>query len=214
MYCICKEFRKRHEIKQLLRNPAQIFETDPDYLATFSSNPHIYDYHPQQQQLQQQHRTSPPGMARHDSLNHRCNHVAAPPAPSVAVVAAAAAAAVSSSRQPNAIPMNSLLSRRSSFAEGENDQNGAPLSDNWNGNNGNGRKVDTAVFATSSVASGGTPRYRGCRGGSSRGGSSDNHRGAGGMMSQKQTGLFGSQEEYGAIHLGRLQASAIRYAPG
>ena len=47
---------------------------------------------------------------------------------------------------PNAIPMNSLLSRRSSFAEGENgdDHTGASiLADNWNGgsNGANGRKV-------------------------------------------------------------------------
>ena len=124
-----------------------------------------------------------------------------------------------------------LLSRRSSFAAAEGESsatddphNGTPsLSDNWNGSNGanGGRKVDTAVLATSSMASiggggggGGTPRYRG-RGGSSRGGSSDHHRGAGGMgMGQNRKGLFGSQEEYGAIHLGRLQASAIRCVPG
>ena len=78
------------------------------------------------------------------------------------------------------------------------------------------RKVDTAVLATSSMVS--TPRYRG-RLGSSRGGSSDHHRGAGagsmgmglgGQSSQHR--IFGSQEEYGAIHLGRMQASAIRYS--
>ena len=116
---------------------------------------------------------------------------------------------------PNMIPMNSLLSRRSSFAEGENatdhDHNGATtLSDNWNG--GGHRKVDTAVLATSSMG-GGTPRYRGSRGagGSSRGGSSDHRAGGMGMgQNSSQHRIFGSQEEYGAIRLGTLQASAIR----
>merc|ERR1719323_907438 len=87
-----------------------------------------------------------------------------------------------------------------------------------NGSNGTGngsgshRKVDTAVLATSSMVS--TPRYRGGGGrreGSSRCGSQSDHRALPGQMGQSsQHRIFGSQEEYGAIHLGRLQASAIR----
>ena len=168
-------------------------------------------------------------------MDDRCNHVAANTAPSVAVVAGSSSPAArcigGQQQHANAIPLSNLLSRRSSFTVTEGDfataatdapDHNASLSDcNWNGSNGTGngngggsshRKVDTAVLATSSMIS--TPRYRGGGyrregGGSSRGGSQSDHR-MGQMGQSSQHRIFGSQEEYGAIHLGRLQASAIR----
>ena len=163
-------------------------------------------------------------------MDPRCNHVSANAAPSVAVVAGSsspAARCIGSGQQQhaaNAIPLSNLLSRRSSFTVTEGDFATAATDDhhsdcNWNGSNGTGnggsgshRKVDTAVLATSSMVS--TPRYRGGGGrreGSSRGGSQSDHRALPGQMGHSsQHRIFGSQEEYGAIHLGRLQASAIR----
>ena len=90
------------------------------------------------------------------------------------------------------------------------DDPGGGSADIWSGSNG--RKVDTAVLATSSSMAG-TPRFRGgSRGGGGLGGVSErllqNHR-QNRQQSQADR-IFGSQEEYGAIHLGRLQASAIR----
>ena len=162
-------------------------------------------------------------------MGHRCNHVSANAAPSVAVVAGSSSPAArcigggQQQQHANAIPLSNLLSRRSSFTVTEGDfataATDADHSDcNWNGSNGTGngsgshRKVDTAVLATSSMVS--TPRYRGGGGRrecSSRGGSQSDHRTLPGQMGHSsQHRIFGSQEEYGAIHLGRLQASAIR----
>ena len=160
-------------------------------------------------------------------MDHRCNHVSANAAPSIAVVAGSSSPAArcigGQQQHANAIPLSNLLSRRSSFTVTEGDFATAATDDhhsdcNWNGSNGTGngsgshRKVDTAVLATSSMIS--TPRYRGGGyrregGGSSRGGSQSDHR-MGQMGQSSQHRIFGSQEEYGAIHLGRLQASAIR----
>ena len=163
-------------------------------------------------------------------MDRRCNHVAANAAPSVAVVAGSSSPAArciggQQQQHANAIPLSNLLSRRSSFTVTEGDfataaTDGDHSDCNWNGSNGTGngsgshRKVDTAVLATSSMVS--TPRYRGGGGrreGSSRGGSQSDHRAGilpGQMGQSSQHRIFGSQEEYGAIHLGRLQASAIR----